>query len=59
MQRSLLSLYRSGVDPEQTEESCDDDLSSFYSVPQEKETSSNIKTLVRVSEVFLFLSQIL
>ena len=54
MQRPFLSLHRSGVDPEQTEESGDDDLSSFYSVPQEKETSSNIKTLVRVSEVFLF-----
>ena len=37
------------MDTEPTEESGDDDLASFYSIPQEKDTSSNFKTLVRVS----------
>ena len=52
-----ISLYyyyigRSGGDVEKTDESGgeDGDVSSFYSVPKDRETSSaNFKSLVRVS----------
>lgn len=39
-----------GTDPDRTEDSTDEDLASFYSIPQEKDTSSHFKTLVRAYE---------
>ena len=46
-------FHRLGNEPERSEDSETDDMSSFYSTSQEKDTTPNFKSLIRVRIVKL------